>query len=100
MSTDATTPVAYRDALNQALREELAPGTFVIAGLSVVSGVNGILFWLGKPIARYGLIAGVLLCITIIGIPFGIVSFGLTRIALAPLGRHVVPIDSLEAGAA
>ena len=46
------------------------------------------------------LIAGVLLCITIIGIPFGIVSFGLTRIALAPLGRHVVPIDSLEAGAA
>jgi uncharacterized membrane protein YccF (DUF307 family) len=46
----------------------------------------------GPAMAVGYLVAGVLLCITITGIPFGIVSFGLTKIALAPLGRRVVPI--------
>jgi uncharacterized membrane protein YccF (DUF307 family) len=36
-------------------------------------------------------IAGVLLCITIIGIPFGKASFRIARVALWPFGRTVVP---------
>jgi uncharacterized membrane protein YccF (DUF307 family) len=36
-------------------------------------------------------VVGVLLCITIIGIPFGVVSFRLARLALWPFGRTVMP---------
>ena len=36
------------------------------------------------------LVAGVLLCITIIGIPFGIQAFKLSTLALWPFGRTVV----------
>ena len=35
------------------------------------------------------LLGGILLCITIIGIPFGIQSFKLAGLALAPFGREV-----------
>ncbi|MFE6967672.1 MULTISPECIES: YccF domain-containing protein [unclassified Agromyces] len=36
------------------------------------------------------LIAGVLLCITIIGIPLGIANFKLVPVSLAPLGKEIV----------
>lgn len=36
------------------------------------------------------LVAGVLLCITIIGIPLGIANFKLVPVSLAPLGKEVV----------
>nr|WP_221494171.1 YccF domain-containing protein [Actinomadura coerulea] len=39
------------------------------------------------------LVTGVLLCITIIGIPFGIASFKLIPISLTPLGQEIVPSD-------
>jgi len=35
-------------------------------------------------------VAGLLLCITIIGIPFGIQSFKLSVLALWPFGRMIV----------
>ena len=35
---------------------------------------------------------GVLLCITIIGIPFGMQHFKLTEVAINPFGRDIVPI--------
>jgi uncharacterized membrane protein YccF (DUF307 family) len=37
------------------------------------------------------LIAGVALCLTIIGIPLGIASFKIIPITLLPLGRQIVP---------
>lgn len=37
-------------------------------------------------------IFGVILCITIIGIPFGLQHFKLTAIALSPFGRDIVSI--------
>ena len=46
-------------------------------------------FWL----AVGHLIAGVLLCITIIGIPFGVASFKLAGLAIAPLGREIIGAD-------
>ena len=39
------------------------------------------------------LFAGVLLCVTIIGIPFGIANFKLVPAAFWPLGREVVDLD-------
>jgi len=45
------------------------------------------------------IVAGVLLCCTIIGIPFGIASFKMAALALAPLGKEIVPIDSFSQGA-
>jgi uncharacterized membrane protein YccF (DUF307 family) len=38
------------------------------------------------------LFSGVLLCITIIGIPFGIANFKMIPISLLPLGRQIVRI--------
>jgi uncharacterized membrane protein YccF (DUF307 family) len=39
---------------------------------------------------------GVLLCLTIIGIPLGIGSFKLIPISLVPLGKIIVPVDALR----
>jgi uncharacterized membrane protein YccF (DUF307 family) len=39
------------------------------------------------------LIAGVINCLTIIGIPFGLQSFKLAGISLWPVGRRVVPVE-------
>lgn len=38
------------------------------------------------------LVTGVLLCLTIIGIPMGVATFKLIPISLAPLGKQVVPV--------
>src|ERR1700754_347378 len=38
------------------------------------------------------LVTGVLLCLTIIGIPLGLANFKLIPISLMPLGREIVPV--------
>jgi uncharacterized membrane protein YccF (DUF307 family) len=38
------------------------------------------------------LITGMLLCLTIIGIPLGLANFKLAGLALAPFGKQIVPI--------
>ena len=38
------------------------------------------------------LVAGVLLCLTIIGIPLGLASFKIIPVTLIPLGTQVVPV--------
>jgi uncharacterized membrane protein YccF (DUF307 family) len=44
----------------------------------------------GLWIAATHLLFGIILCITIIGIPFGLQHFKLTSIALSPFGRDIV----------
>ena len=44
-------------------------------------------------IALGHIVAGVLQCVTIIGIPFGVANFKLARLAIMPLGKEIVPID-------
>ncbi len=39
------------------------------------------------------LITGVLMCITIIGIPLGLANFKLIPVSLTPLGRDIVDVD-------
>ena len=47
-----------------------------------------VLFGWGMFLAH--IVAGILLCITIIGIPFGIQAFKLSVLALWPFGRHII----------
>ncbi len=44
-------------------------------------------------IALAHLVSGVLLCITIIGIPLGIGDFKMIPVSLMPLGKQIVPVD-------
>ncbi|WNI17212.1 YccF domain-containing protein [Actinacidiphila sp. ITFR-21] len=39
------------------------------------------------------IVTGVLLCLTVIGIPFGIANFKLIPLSLMPLGKEIVPTD-------
>ena len=63
------------------------------AGLA--SGLANILWVLlaGWWLALTHLVAGVALCVTIIGIPFGIANFKLVPVAFWPLGRQIVELD-------
>ena len=61
--------------------------------------VIGNIIWIivvGWELAIAHLVAGVLLCITIVGIPFGIACFKMIPLSLIPLGSQVVPLDSID----
>ncbi len=54
----------------------------------------GNVIWLiiaGWWMALLHVITGVLLCITIVGIPLGVANFKMIGICLAPLGKEIVP---------
>lgn len=60
-----------------------------------VGSLLGNVVWVvlaGWWIALGHLVSGVALCITIIGIPFGIANFKLIPVALLPLGKQIVDI--------
>ena len=42
------------------------------------------------------LVTGVLMCLTIIGIPLGLANFKLIPVSLTPFGREIVNIDEAE----
>ncbi len=69
------------------------------AGLSCLG--NAIWFVLsGVWLALAHVFVGVVLCLTVIGFPFGLASFKLAGLALAPFGKQIVPRGSrLPAGA-
>jgi uncharacterized membrane protein YccF (DUF307 family) len=61
----------------------------------------GNVIWLllaGWWLALGHLITGVLLCVTIIGIPLGLGNFKLIPVSLWPFGREIVPTDQVVAG--
>lgn len=61
-----------------------------------VASLVGNVIWivlLGWELAIAHLIAGLLLCVTIVGIPFGIACWKMVPLALVPLGRQVIPIS-------
>ncbi|HSZ69876.1 MAG TPA: YccF domain-containing protein [Solirubrobacteraceae bacterium] len=65
----------------------------------VGSGVGNVI-WLvlcGWWLALAHLVSGVLMCVTIIGIPLGLASFKLIPISLLPLGREIVSVDEARA---
>lgn len=56
-----------------------------------LAGIMNIIWWFigGVPIALTHLGWGILLCITIIGIPFGLQHFKLMKLALFPFGTSI-----------
>lgn len=65
-----------------------------------VGSLIGNIIWIilfGWELALGHLIAGVALCITIIGIPLGLASFKLIPISLFPLGVRIVDSDEVHA---
>jgi len=66
------------------------------AGLASVIGNVVWVILFGWWLAVGHLIAGVLLCLTIIGIPLGLASFKIIPITLVPLGIQVVPSSALR----
>ena len=56
----------------------------------------GNVLWLilaGWWLALGHIVTGAMLCLTIIGIPFGIANFKLIPLSLMPLGKEIVPTD-------
>ncbi|WP_207229890.1 YccF domain-containing protein [Krasilnikovia cinnamomea] len=61
----------------------------------VASGIANVLWVViaGWWLALSHIVAGAALCVTIIGIPFGIANFKLVPAAFWPLGRQIVDLD-------
>jgi uncharacterized membrane protein YccF (DUF307 family) len=62
---------------------------------SVIGNVIWLLV-LGWELALAHLVAGLLLCLTIIGIPLGLASWKMVPLALLPLGREVIPLGAAQ----
>jgi uncharacterized membrane protein YccF (DUF307 family) len=67
------------------------------AGLA--SGIGNIIWFVlcGWWLALGHLISGVLLCLTIVGIPLGLANFKLIPVSLMPLGREIVSVEQARA---
>jgi uncharacterized membrane protein YccF (DUF307 family) len=69
-------------------------------GAGIASFIGNIIWivLLGWELALGHLTAGIILCITIIGIPLGLANFKLIPISLVPLGVRIVRSDELYPG--
>ena len=68
------------------------------ADRDVALGCLGNAIWFvfgGVWLALGHLIAGLLLCLTVIGIPLGLASCKMARLALAPFGKQIVPVGTV-----
>jgi len=71
-------------------------------GAGLGSGIGNV-FWFilsGLWLAIGHAVSGVLLCITIVGIPLGLANFKLIPISLFPLGKDIVSISSAQGAGA
>ena len=62
---------------------------------SIIGNVLWILV-LGWELALAHLLAGLLLCLTVIGIPFGVACWKMVPLAFVPLGQRIVPVERPE----
>jgi len=69
------------------------------ADAGVASAIGNVI-WLvlcGWWLALAHLITGILLCLTVIGIPLGLANFKLIPVSLLPMGREIVPTEVARA---
>jgi uncharacterized membrane protein YccF (DUF307 family) len=68
-------------------------------GAGVASGIGNVLWFIlsGIWLAIGHAVTGTLLCITIIGIPFGVANFKMIPVSMWPLGHDIVPTDAVNA---
>lgn len=64
----------------------------------VIAAIGNILWVVlaGWWLALIHVLTGILLCLTIIGIPMGLANFKMTGLAFAPFGREVVERSSMD----
>ena len=77
--------------------------TILQRGDAGAASLIGNVLWIvlcGWWLALGHLVTGLLLCLTIIGIPLGLASFKIIPITLLPLGVRIVPTDQPFAGVA
>lgn len=69
------------------------------ADAGIASGIGNVIWFIfcGWWLALGHLVAGVVLCLTIVGIPLGLASFKLIPVSLLPMGRDIVAIDQARA---
>lgn len=70
--------------------------TTVVRRDAGVGSAIGNVIWIifaGWWLALGHIVTGLALCVTIIGIPFGIANFKMIPLSLLPLGREIVPTD-------
>jgi uncharacterized membrane protein YccF (DUF307 family) len=65
----------------------------------IASGIGNVIWFIlcGWWLALGHLVTGVLLCLTIIGIPLGLANFKLIPVSLVPLGREIVSVEEAQA---
>jgi uncharacterized membrane protein YccF (DUF307 family) len=68
------------------------------ADAGIASTIGNVIWFIlaGWWLALGHLITGVLMCLTIIGIPLGLANFKLIPVSLTPLGREIVDIDEAQ----
>ena len=64
-----------------------------VGALAIVGNVVWVLV-LGWELALAHVVAGLLLCITVVGIPLGIACWKMVPLAFLPLGQQIVPATS------
>lgn len=64
----------------------------------VLAGIGNVLWVVlaGWWLALAHILTGIILCLTLIGIPMGIANFKMTRLAFAPFGREIVERGSRD----
>jgi uncharacterized membrane protein YccF (DUF307 family) len=62
------------------------------------SAIGNVIWFLlcGWWLAIGHVITGVLLCLTLIGIPLGLANFKLIPVSLTPFGREIVPVEAAQ----
>src|SRR5215212_12086324 len=65
----------------------------------IASGIGNVLWFVlcGWWLALGHLVTGVVLCVTVIGIPLGLANFKLIPVSLLPLGRDIVGVEDARA---
>lgn len=68
------------------------------AGRSGLSAIGNVLWFVlaGWWLALEHLVVGILLCLTVIGIPLGVACFKMAGAALVPFGKEVVSLSALS----
>jgi uncharacterized membrane protein YccF (DUF307 family) len=69
------------------------------ADAGIASRIGNIIWFVfcGWWLAILHLISGVILCITIVGIPLGLANFKLIPVSLLPMGREIVSVEQSRA---
>jgi uncharacterized membrane protein YccF (DUF307 family) len=69
------------------------------ADAGIPSAIGNVIWFVfcGWWLALVHLVTGIVLCVTIIGIPLGLASFKLIPVSLLPLGREIVSVDQARA---